>query len=164
MKTPRRAFGNALTMGLALLTLLALVALAVSACDIAGLYFDDPAPDLVVELIDRVPASGGTYYYGTVRNSGGIAAENIYINITPRDGGGASLGTYRTPVSVGYTPEEVDSAGTVTEPAIVENILEPGETGGFNVVVPVALGSIASEEISFDFTLPVEEEEEEVTE
>ncbi len=161
MKTPHNAFGSTLALGLTLLTLLALVALMVSACDNAGLYFDDPAPDLAVELIDRVPASGGTYYYGTVRNSGGITAENIYINITPRDAGGASLGTYRTPVSVGYTPEVVDSAGTVTTAAIVENILEPGETGGFNVVVPVALGSIASEEISFDFTLPVEEEEEE---
>ncbi len=157
MRTPRRAFGSTLALGLTLLTLLAM---AVCACDIAGLYFDDPAPDLVVELIERIPASGGTYYYGTVRNSGDITAENIYIIITPRDAGGASLGTYRTPVSVGYEPEVVDSAGTVTTAATVLNILEPGETGGFNVVVPVALGSIASEEISFDFTLPVEEEEE----
>jgi hypothetical protein len=150
MKMPRHARKPILAAALAVL------ALAVGACDLDGLHFDDPAPELVVESIDRLPYRGGTLYFGVVRNKGGITAENIFINITPRDGGGNALGTYRSVVSVGYEEETVTTGTTTTTVGTATNILEPGESGEFNVVVPIAAGSIASQDVSFDFTLPVE--------
>jgi hypothetical protein len=132
----------------------AVIILAAALVLIAGcakdLYFDDPAPELVVENIRREPKGGGTFYWGDVRNAGSLAAEDILIHITPRGAGGASLGTYTTTVGIGFDEAE----------ETVVNILEPEETGAFKLNVPVPYGAIVSDTWTFTYTTPLEEESE----
>ncbi len=129
--------------------MLALALMLVAGCA-KDLYFDDPAPELVVENIRREPRGGGTFYWGDVRNAGSLTAEDILIHITPRGAGGVSLGTYTATVGIGYDEAE----------EVVVNILEPEETGAFRLDVPVPYGAIVSDSWTFTFTTPLEEESE----
>ena len=114
-----------------------------------SLLFDDPAPEVVLSgTLRKEPRGGGTFYWGDARNIGSLAAENVLVHINPLGAGGGSLGTFTTPVGVGYDEAEEE----------VINTLDPEVQGSFNATVPVSFQSIASETYFFTFKSPVEEE------
>lgn len=135
-------------LALVLLPSLAALTILPSCSYRESLFFDDPAPDLViVGNLGRTARYGGTFYHGSVRNDGGLTAEKITINITVIGGDGSTLGTFSAIVGKDFSEDEG-----------VDDTLEAGENGAFALQVPIPLSQIASENISFSFVTPLEEE------
>jgi hypothetical protein len=127
------------------------------------IYFDDPVPELVLEgALVRQAVAGGTFYSGNVRNVGDADAVGSEVTVTPLDGGGAALGSFTTSVGVGVTEEEdEEGAGPGEEEPleVVDDTIEPGALGSFNLTIPVPIGRIASERVTFNYSAPEEDEE-----
>lgn len=110
------------------------------------LFFDDPTPNVVLSgELKKTSRDGGTFYWGTAKNAGTLPADEVTVTITPIGSGEVELGTFTTAVGTGYSDEE----GAI-------NLLEADQYGYFTLFVPIPIGMIATERVSFSYILPEE--------
>ncbi len=112
--------------------------LGASSCALRDrLYFADPTAEIsLVGTMSMVSLAGGTFVTGTARNTGDLTVEEATAVITI---GGA---TYSGPVGKGVTG------------SVIDNTLDPDDSGSFGILVPAAAGAISTANLSFTFVLP----------
>jgi hypothetical protein len=99
-------------------------------------------------------AVGRTLFWGTVRNTGDLDVEDVFIVIDAYGPAGDLLGSYRTNVFSGtVTPADPTVPGSFD---IASTNLVVDQDGGFSVCVPLSYGSVARTEYRTEFMVVVE--------
>ncbi len=94
-----------------------------------------PAPEPKIELLNELGKAayhGGTLYYGMMVNNGELGVESVTVTVSVFGAGGALLAT-----------------GAQTQ----DIIIKMDEIASFEVIIPVPIGAIASETVSFSWVV-----------
>jgi hypothetical protein len=126
-----------------------------------GTPFTPDQPTAAVTLVDGIYADvvpsdsvvcnpGSTMLWGTVKNTGDLDVDEVFIEIDVFGPGGAFLGTYGGDVFNGETTSPVGSEGAV-EVALTD--LAVDQAGYFQVCAAVSAGSISRTDYRTSFVV-----------